>query len=82
MNIKKYKRVSWYNTKKKKIIFGIDVVMDNGSVFHVSDGKALFFDDRKEATKEVSRLNKHIKESDTTNDNTELMMLVTKKIHH
>jgi hypothetical protein len=60
--IKKYLMESWYNKKTHIITYGINMKTIYGNEFHVCvDKKALMFNTKSEAIKEVKRLNKELR---------------------
>lgn len=62
--IKKYKSIRWFNLKDNTTFYGIDVVMVNGNVYHLSEmGMGVFFDNEADAKFEAKRLNKSLQKS-------------------
>lgn len=58
----KYRSVTWFNRKKREVVYGIDAKI-NGKWYHVVEGRnKLFYFDRKDAIKKVRILNKELKE--------------------
>ena len=50
----KFKVIKWYDKKKNKILFGVDVSINDTKWLHCSEGKeAMFFDERKQANKYI-----------------------------
>lgn len=65
--IKRYKINRWYHGKSRDYLFGVDVVMDSGSVYHVCDDSGeVFFKTYGEALSTVRKWNKELK-TQTTN---------------
>lgn len=58
--ITRYKIHKWYNSKKREITWGVDVIIE-GESYHVKDDKkAIFFSDKSDAIKYVRGLNKEL----------------------
>jgi hypothetical protein len=61
VQIKKYKIHEWFNSKKMTIEYGIDVVLENGMIYHCKNGKkAVMYKDKTEAATEIKRLNQEL----------------------
>lgn len=57
----KTKEVSWYDKSKKKILWGIDIKIDEKDWAHVKDENgALFFETKEEARAEALKLHDEI----------------------
>jgi hypothetical protein len=61
--IKKYEVVKWFDRRHRCILYGVDVVFEDGSSLHVcEDGDDLILPKRKEAAALVRKYNQELKE--------------------